>query len=201
MDVAKLALSEEELRLVMDPGIILTKNAIIARVYELFGMISAKMQEELVLPAEVAAIPPKISKGESYQALPYVMLDQPRYFSAHHVLAVRTFFWWGHYFSVSLQLKGRYQQQFEIDLADHYDSFARNDYFMAIGDDEWQHHVNAAGYMKLSDMGRERYESVLARHGFVKISKCFPLSEWDRLLYLLPDAQKELCGAIGLLRN
>jgi hypothetical protein len=66
MDVAKLTLSEEELRLVTDPGVILTKNAIIRKVYELFGELSGVMSQDLILPAEVSTISPKISKGESY---------------------------------------------------------------------------------------------------------------------------------------
>ena len=49
----------------------------------------------------------KISKGEN-MGLPWVMLDYPRLFGQEDVLAIRTMFWWGHCFSVTLHLKGRY---------------------------------------------------------------------------------------------
>ena len=32
------------------------------------------------LPGDIAAIAPKIARGENYLGLPYVMLDYPRYF-------------------------------------------------------------------------------------------------------------------------
>ena len=64
------------------------------------------------LPAEVAEISPKISKGENYNGLPYVMFDYPRFFTKENVFAVRTFFWWANYFSVTLHLKGEYKEMF-----------------------------------------------------------------------------------------
>jgi len=39
MQNAKLGLSEQELSLLMDPAVILTKIAIIATVYDLFGIV------------------------------------------------------------------------------------------------------------------------------------------------------------------
>ena len=50
------------------------------------------------LPVEFFDVSPKISRGEQYLGLPYVMLDYPRIFSKENVFAIRTFFWWGNYF-------------------------------------------------------------------------------------------------------
>ena len=60
---------------------------------------------------------PKISKGENYRGLPYVMLDYPRLFGREEVLAIRTFFWWGHGFSVTLHLKGGYRERISAGIA------------------------------------------------------------------------------------
>src|SRR6187549_876336 len=107
MQKVKLVLSEEELRIVSDPGIILTKNAIITKVYDLFGILAGE-QIQFQYPGEAGAIPPKISRGENYKGLPYVVLDYPRLFTSEHVFAIRTHFWWGNYFSVTLHLKGQF---------------------------------------------------------------------------------------------
>src|SRR5450755_2986522 len=128
-------LSAEELALVADAGWIMTKNAIIAKVLVLFGELSGNLQEqwkaagweqhlagkeagmamkdtgmlmrEAGMPIkEILETPPRISKGENYKGLPWVVLDYPRAFGRLDVLAVRTLFWWGNYFSVTLHLKG-----------------------------------------------------------------------------------------------
>jgi hypothetical protein len=199
MDVAKLALSEEELRLVMDPGIILTKNAIIAKVYDLFGELAAQMREDLTLPAEVARISPKISKGESYQGLPYVMLDYPRYFSVDHVLAIRTFFWWGNFFSVNLHLKGKYQELYRSTLVSHFEVLASAGYAVSTGEDEWQHHVGSEEFRQLISMDDHEFNDLVSTHPFIKLSRSFSLDQWRNMEILLQGSQQELGKIIGLI--
>ena len=197
MDVAKLALSEDELRLVTDPGIILTKNAIIAKVYLLFGELSELMQRDLILPAEVATISPKISKGESYQGLPYVMLDYPRSFTVEHVLAIRTFFWWGNFFSVNLHIKGKYRDLYKRSLLRQFAFLATGEYAVAVGDDEWQHHTGSGDYRRLDSMSADEFERIVQTNSFVKISKSFSLYHWQHMHSLLRVAQQELGCIIG----
>ena len=107
MDRAKITLSAQEHRLMMDASVILTKNRVMAKIYELFGECSRNCVPIFTLPPEVAVIMPKIAKGEAYKGLPYVMLDFPRYFTQNEVLAIRTFFWWGNYVTVTLHLNPR----------------------------------------------------------------------------------------------
>ena len=197
MDVAKLALSEEELRLVSDPGIILTKNAIIRKVYLLFGDLSELMQRDLILPSEVASISPKISKGESYQGLPYVMLDYPRSFTVEHVLAIRTFFWWGNFFSVNLHIKGKYRDLYMRSLLRQFGFLAAGEYALAVGEDEWQHHTGSDDYRRLDSMSAAEFALIIQTHPFVKISKSFSLDQWQNMHTLLREAQQELGRIIG----
>src|SRR5688500_20050079 len=114
MDLAKIQLSQEELVLVQNADWLLTKNRIIGKVYEMFGMLVADVQmmpeKNSVLLPEIFAASPKISKGENYMGLPYVMLDYPRCFGKSDTFAIRTMFWWGNFFSVTLHLKGRYKK-------------------------------------------------------------------------------------------
>jgi len=51
------------------------------------------VQQNPALANEAAcAIAPKISKGENYEGLPWVILDFPRYFDKENVFAIRCFF-------------------------------------------------------------------------------------------------------------
>ncbi len=79
--MANVKLSKDELELVTNAELILTKNRIIQKVYELFGELSIAYRElSKDLDEDLLHIPPKISKGENYLGLPWVMLDYPRNF-------------------------------------------------------------------------------------------------------------------------
>jgi hypothetical protein len=102
-DAIKLSLSADELELVCNKDWILTKKMVVDKVYLLLGGLSQQMQDyiesnQLLLPAVVTQSSPKISKGENYLGLPYVMLDYPRYFKSNDTLAIRTFFLVGEFF-------------------------------------------------------------------------------------------------------
>lgn len=105
--------SEAELQMACNPEVILTKNRIIGRVCDGFGLLGRNLFESLeplrkAFPNETAVLP-KISKGEQYRGLPWVMLDYPRYFDPKNGhLALRVMFWWGNYFLVQLHVSGNY---------------------------------------------------------------------------------------------
>jgi len=195
MDSTKLRLSEEELRLVADPDFILTKNAIIQKVYALFGELADDFRQVTGLPEEVAGISPKISKGENYRGLPYVMLDYPRSFSAGDVLAVRCFFWWGNFFSITLQLKGIYREMSSSLILRHYSFLSGLDYSLAISPDEWRHDFGEDNYRKIKDMDEHDFRLYVTAHPYIKIARIFPLSSWDTMREQFGKA----FGELGLL--
>src|SRR5215469_11174420 len=115
MNEAKLRFSSEEIRLVTDAAWILTKNSVMEKVVHLMAELSGEYRETWVrYKWEMRIDPgsPKISRGENYKGLPWVMLDYPRIFGKENMLAIRTMFWWGHAFIVTLHLKGRYRRLF-----------------------------------------------------------------------------------------
>jgi hypothetical protein len=180
MQNAKLGLSEEEHRLVSDAGVILTKNAIIAKVYDLFGEL-AQAQVDAALPEEARTAPPKISKGEHYKGLPYVMLDYPRLFSNLHVLAIRTQFWWGNYFSVTLHLKGLYRERYMGRCVAAHAELAGDGYLLALGEDEWEHEMREPWYRPIASLSPQAFAAAMDSMPFLKIGKTHGM-EGDGLL-------------------
>lgn len=166
-----------------------------AKVYELFGECSRYCIPMFTLPPEVAVIMPKIAKGESYKGLPYVMLDFPRYFTQNEALAIRTFFWWGNYVSVTLHLKGRYITLYKEAMIRDFSKLEAHGFALAISDEEWDHDLNGSGYQSLSTAGIERLEAQLQRGSFVKISCSFSLENWEKLPQQLTETY-ELLGAV-----
>src|ERR1700733_216708 len=114
MNEAKISLSQKEMDLVTNADWILTKNAILDKVKDLLAVLSESFQSylhmhTLLIPAGT----PKISKGENYKGLPYLILDYPRSFEKEDILAIRTLFWWGHFFSITLHVAGKNKLLFE----------------------------------------------------------------------------------------
>ena len=94
MNSAKIHLSADELLLVQNGEWILTKNTIIQKAYNLFGLLAENLKSNIhdYLPTEVAETTAKISKGENYNGLPYVMFDYPRLFTKEKCFCNSHFF-------------------------------------------------------------------------------------------------------------
>src|SRR4051812_7539492 len=112
-DATKITLSDKELSLVKNVEWILTKQMIIQKVYDLFAggveTIRSAVINSHSLPDNVRLSVPKIYKGENYLQLPYVIMDYPRCFDKEDIFAIRTMFWWGNFFSITLHLSGIYK--------------------------------------------------------------------------------------------
>ena len=159
---AKVRLSAEEMRLVTDPAWILTKNSVIGKVVGMFAELAEilRLPPRTLLGADRRApgsggTEPKISKGENYKGLPWVMLDYPRVFGKEDVCAIRTFFWWGHAFSVTLHLKGEYMRAFLPGIVARRAELEAAGFGMGISDDEWAHEHTEETYGPLgADAGQ-----------------------------------------------
>jgi hypothetical protein len=176
---ANVSLSSFELQLVTDPGWILTKNEIIEKVCRMFGGLSElylKEAEQFSLPSKVLQTSPKISKGENYKGLPYVMLDYPRCFGKEHVLAVRTFFWWGHYYSCTLHFKGQYKHQYESAIAAALTNGLLNGSLINQSNEEWNHDLK-------EDMKpvEQIHPNLLHELDVIKIVREYSFENWNNV--------------------
>jgi len=175
---ANVSLSAFEKQLVTDASWILTKNSIIQKVFVLFGELSIAWQMDEVLqqmPSAINVTPPKISKGENYEGLPYIMLDYPRCFSKEDVFAIRTFFWWGNFFSITLHLKGKYKVQFEQVIADAISKGQLNNAWINYANEEWVHHFENTNMnpVQLTDAAELKDKKIL------KLAYKLDLNDWD----------------------
>lgn len=186
MKSAKIRLSEEEQLLVSNGDWILTKN----RVLNQISTFLAALQEEQShwirkqasgLPASVLAIPAKLSKGEQYLGLPYRVLDYPRCFGPVDMFVVRTFFWWGHYFTVNLQLSGHWQKETESSLIAAFTEMQEGNVWICTGTNPWQHQLSLDAYRPALAMKREEWEKTVLRQAFIKLSTRHELSDWEQM--------------------
>ena len=197
---SKLALSDEELQLVTSSEWILTKRIILDKVDILLGNLAVKQKAIIkkyksILPIDVVASSAKISKGENYLQLPYRMLDYPRCFTGEHVFAVRTMFWWGNFFSVSLLLSGKYKDLFAEKILAKSVEFSK-DLFICVHDNPWQHHFEQTNYIVFYNFEKTQVEDLINQKDFLKIALKFELKQWNNIDSLLKDACNKLISLI-----
>jgi hypothetical protein len=180
--IANLEFSKKEYDLILNSDFILTKNAIVKKIYTLYGALTEVYKNLLNeytshLPHEIFAITPKIYRGEQYKELPYVMLDYPRFFSKTNVFAIRSFFWWGNYFSITLQLSGVYLEMYADKIVDFIKDKENKDWYFGVHQSEWEHHFEKDNYTRFDELPREDFENLKSK-GFIKIAKKLPLEDW-----------------------
>ncbi len=170
------SLTPYELKLVTDANILLTKNKIIQTVCDFFGELTGEYKKQLgeELAYTHMLINAKVSRGENYKGLPYVMLDFPRQFTKDNVFAIRTFFWWGNFFSITLQLSGESLRQCLGSIQNAVDSKVFKEWYLSSGSTEWDHHFEENNYVLI---GEEKLN--IRDRPFLKLAKKIPLTQWD----------------------
>jgi hypothetical protein len=199
---SKIMLSDDELRLVTNTNWILTKRKVLEKVDWLLGDI-AQNQKRMIekesnwLPEEVVSSEPKIARGENYLQLPYMLLDYPRCFDAENIFAVRTMFWWGNFFSVTLHLSGKYKELYQEKIIKHI-GLPRQEIFICINKNQWHHHFEAENYTSVKQLPDADLREHVREKQFIKLAIHFPLQPWTDLPALLEEAFLEM---IELLKD
>ncbi len=183
MDAAKLQLSPEEEQLVQKADWILAKNTVLKKVNEALGRLqkeqSSWLQEHpAFLKEHPRALYPKISRGENYGGLPYLVLDYPRLFDKENVFAIRSFFWWGHFFSTTLHIAGSYQEQFREKIADGFQQLQQDAFFICTHTEQWEHHFEPSNYTALKNLTTAQFKTIVHEKPFTKISYKIAVNDW-----------------------
>lgn len=189
-------LSERELEIVQDTKWILTKQQIIAKVFNLFNEQVPVIQQEIKesgcwLPAELLAAEPKISRGENYLGMPWVTLDYPAVFGKENIFALRTMFWWGNFISVTMHLSGSYKlllrELTQLDL-----NKPGPELFICVNSNAWQHHFEPVNYIPVKDCDESKIQQLITSTSFIKLAVKIDLKEWNSISNHLMDAYKKM---------
>ena len=184
MNNAKIQLSAVEKELVNDTGWIYAKHSIIKKVFDLFGGLSELMKYEVetsqkLLPVEVINKAAKITRGENYKLLPYVILDYPAFFDKNNIFAIRTMFWWGNFFSITLHTNGAFKQKLTLHPGTLLSNLKKNNFYICVNHTEWQHHFDSSNYAAASSLSGMEIKSIFER-SFFKVATKISLTDWDK---------------------
>jgi len=183
MEETKIQLSEDELLLMQNSDWILTKNSIIEKISRGFINLADQMQEtviasQLLADKSITPFSPKISKGEKYLGLPYIILDYPRIFGKKDILAIRTLFWWGNYCSITLHVKGVWREVVLRNVTSHLHQLYRNTLYMSFSGNEWSHDLLDTDYIKLDQRFGEETLHKMKEAPFLKIAAKIEIGPW-----------------------
>ena len=194
-------LTPEEAAVIASTHFILLKNSAIEKVMGLMG----KLQETLAAYDRDSDFPfkpewllqgGKISKGEQYKGLPWVMLDYPRYFSKTGVFAFRTMFWWGHYFSATLHLGGNVKQHYDAVLESSFTKLALTGFQVYVQEDPWEHDFENGNYRFIDTLSLDEWKTLISRNDFVKIAKPFVIGHWGKIITEVVEAYATLLNIL-----
>jgi hypothetical protein len=193
-------LSEQELRFLADRDFLTAKHRIVQqlrRQLEEAQQLLKQHQQELGLPAALWAVPPKISRGENYELLPYLVLDYPRVFQPEDIFAYRSMIWWGHEISCSLQLGGAYWQHYKASILQQLEKDTSLEWWLCVHTSPWEYHFRPDNYRPLSELlQQEESLDAFARKPFFKISRRLPLERYADLPAFCLESLKELAGLL-----
>ncbi len=178
----KLVLSSKELALIRNSDWFLTKKDITEKVYCLLNEMIPEIEHWILEKAnknyQFKTQPPKIYRGENYNGLPYVTLDFPRWFTGEDIFAVRTMFWWGNFFSITLHLAGKYRAALIESLKSSRP--ALSDFFICVHEEQWHHHFETNNYIPVYEMSGPELDALMQKT-FIKIALKFDLSKVENI--------------------
>ncbi|HET8859235.1 hypothetical protein [Marivirga sp.] len=178
----------QELDLASDPTILLIKYRMMEKVWDFLEEMQEEIRIQLLpfhnkLPKELNLIHGKISKGENYKRLPFMMLDFPAFFTKEDILAFRTMFYWGNFISSTFHLQGKFMKDYGKPLIERFRD-ADGVYF-CVNNSPWEYDYKSNNYVLLKELRPEEIEDHLLNMSFIKLSIKFPVEK-------MPDRKQNM---------
>lgn len=181
----KLVLSKKEFQALKEQEFFVLKRSItekLLRELNALKMAVKSSQEfsEIQFPEGTDSDSGKISKGENYLGLPYLVLDFPRLFSKEKMLAFRTMIWWGQFVSFTL-LRSVSGGNEASGLVKKIKSLRSENVWFCINDSPWHHHFEDDNYVKLESLSENSIRALIIKTGFIKVSSKMPIHQIGKL--------------------
>ena len=154
-------------------------DALLAEVRDEIKSVIEK--EKIKFPEEVDARMGKIFRGENYSGLPYLVLDFPKHFSKDSVLAFRTMFWWGNFFSFTMHLQGKALEEKRKALIENWRLFRKKNIYISTGKTPWHYHYKKDNYRLIDTFSEQDIKHLFITKEFIKFSRKIPLKDYKKL--------------------
>ncbi|MBL3655269.1 hypothetical protein [Fulvivirga sediminis] len=169
--------TEREFTYLSDQDFLLTKREIIDKITQYLSNLESEIKQEIhssdfEFPDNTFLKSGKISKGENFRGLPYLILDYPRLFSSESIFAYRTMMWWGNFFCNTLHVTGS-----ALTRLPHTIIQSSYPLYIQTHGDQWDHSLESAQPVERINL----QPALSSKIDFLKISQKIPLSEYQNL--------------------
>jgi len=195
-------LSPDELRVINDTGFFKVKREISHKIQESLAVLGENITEVLQrypdqIPSGIMNIAPKISQGERYLELPWLILDYPRGFTGEDVFAFRSMFWWGKHFSFTIHISGKHFESIERKLRENISMLRNKDFYICVNKDQWQHHFEKTNYRLLDELSEKETAAYIHDAAFIKLGRKLPLNSFSEMIDYGTETYKEFMKMIS----
>ena len=178
----KIEFTDREFQIIQDQEFLITKSKALSKVDDLLLNVRSELKLAMkecsfVHPILSSFKSSKISRGESYRGLPYLVLDYPAVFSVEDTFAFRTMFWWGNFFSTTIHLQGKSLDFYRERILEKIDLLDQQDIFICINKSPWEYHYEKDNYELLSN----KHIEFIKKCSLLKLSKRVELDKWKKL--------------------
>ncbi|MEK6476958.1 hypothetical protein WJR50_05460 [Catalinimonas sp. 4WD22] len=197
-------ITDKELTYLEDLDFLLTRHGINKKINQLLleteaGLKHFIQSHSIPFPDNIKYKAGKIAKGENYRLLPYFILDYPRQFHRNSIFALRTMCWWGHYFSVTLQLAGKSLKELRPALIENAEKLQQQEVYLYINeDDPWQHHLDDKNYISLKTLTEDELRTKIRELPYIKLMSTLRLEDWEELPDFTLLFFKQMLAALSL---
>ena len=150
-------------------------------VLDLLGECADHLEKALPLnhwlPPEAIASSPRISRGENYKGLPWMVLDYPRVFEKESVAAFRTLVRFGDAVHCTFHLSGRFLEEYRKCSLENPDRLRKSKLMICIHQDPWLQHISADSFVDPVQISPDEIKEMK----FFKPGATLALSEWETL--------------------
>jgi hypothetical protein len=177
----KLFTSEEQ-QFLSDPSFFILKASIFKKTAHTFNILNEQLLQSSQfhkLPAEVQKHRGKISKGENYSGLPWMVLDFPRHFKSDNIFAYRCLFWWANEYSFTLHLSGIYFDKVDLN---HILKKLDANYYICVHESPWNYYFKDDNYITVESAIKNNWVNKLQQKKFLKLSCRLPLNESGQII-------------------
>lgn len=153
----------------------------------LFGRLAHQLQQLPIhqgfrFPEGTDVTVGKISKGENYKGLPYMVLDFPKCFNKTAIFTYRSMFWWGNEFSFTLHIAGSYLLPYQDAILKNLEQLKEKEVYFCINNTPWEYDFCEDNYLSMDELDKKTIEERMAETGFVKLSRKLSLRDWEQTL-------------------
>jgi hypothetical protein len=174
-------LSQSEISIWNNAEIFITKQKITNFIYDANALIIEEIKtSKPILHSNFKFNNPKISKGENYNCLPWVMADYPAYFDKENIFAFRMFYLWGAEINFFLVLKGDFLKHYQTQILSQIKNQAFTSIKIYVGADVWKHNMDE-DYKLIEAIEIEKIIAHINQFGFLKLAIYHPSTKINEI--------------------